>query len=317
MKPSEKLHKIFYDKDSHYIPRSLWKHHPHEEDRYEDFVQATLDFHTPHAFDVVKITPGSSFGIRDYGCSTGPHALPYGSVTYTPVVKDISQIKPLAPLDPSTGFLGMHASCVKAISSKIASSQILLQTVFSPVAQTINLLGIDLVMQEAERSSEEVWKIIDVLAATTEQFVQLISPYVDGFCYAIQESRFLQHFSQEFLNRYHALNTKILGRFDIIKMVHLHGAVHHFERICKYPIDILHWDEVASGIPLEHGKKKFPGIVSGGIDWPVNGWSHFDEMKEACNNTRLRVGSDRLLLSAGCTIPYQSPFDFIKAFREW
>jgi len=48
-------------------PRFLWRHHPYDEYNSDRFVSAVVNFHRRYPFDVIKITPRSSFGLRDLG----------------------------------------------------------------------------------------------------------------------------------------------------------------------------------------------------------------------------------------------------------
>jgi uroporphyrinogen decarboxylase len=316
MKARAKFQRIFRDKDPKYLPRTLWKHHPTDE-KTEDFVKATLDFHSLHTFDILKITPNSSFCVQDYGCEIASYGPLYGNVIYRAAFHDVGKWNELQPLDPAQKTLGLHVESAKAISKKIGPAQLVLQTIFSPLAQAINLIGLDALLCQIECSPSHVWKVINILAATTKNFIQAIASYVDGFCYAIQESSHLARFPPSFIDQYHPMNIELLGSYpELIKMMHLHGRIHEFSRFCQYPLDILHWDEEASGVSLPHGKTLFPGVVSGGIRWPEDGWKHSEEVVMACQAARKRIGAERFLLAPACVIPYKTPIEFTKTFAN-
>jgi uroporphyrinogen decarboxylase len=314
MKAAAKFKTIFSNKNPEYLPRTLWKHHPTEES-CEKFVKATLEFNALQNFDIIKITPNSSFCIQGYGCLIEAYGSIFGNVIYRPAFNDIKDWSKLTRLDPTKGTLGVQVESTKKIYEKIGVSQLVFQTIFSPLAQAINLIGLVPLLHYTNASPSHVWDVIEILAATTKNYIQAIAPYVDGFCYAIQESPHLTRFPQTFMDLYHKTNIELLeANPSLIKMMHLHGSVHEFSRFCRYPLDILHWDEEASGISLKSGKALFPGVVSGGISWPDGGWKSCDELARACHATRMRVGTERFLLAPACVIPYQTPPTLIEAF---
>ena len=46
-------------------PVALWRHFPVDDQRPETLAAATLDFQHHYNFDLVKVTPASSFAIKD------------------------------------------------------------------------------------------------------------------------------------------------------------------------------------------------------------------------------------------------------------
>jgi uroporphyrinogen decarboxylase len=48
-------------------PVALWRHFPVDDQVPETLAAATLDFQQHYDFDLVKVTPASSFSIKDWG----------------------------------------------------------------------------------------------------------------------------------------------------------------------------------------------------------------------------------------------------------
>ncbi len=48
-------------------PVALWRHFPMDDQNPESLAAATLDFQRHYTFDLVKVTPASSFAIKDWG----------------------------------------------------------------------------------------------------------------------------------------------------------------------------------------------------------------------------------------------------------
>jgi len=290
-------------------PRALWRHFPLEEFDTRAFVAATVQFQREHRFDLVKITPRSSFGIRDFGCRDEPSGDALGRPRYLgKVIRDPSDWERLMPLEPSRGALAQQVACIQGIRAALGTSVPIVQTVFCPLTQARNLAGLERLIQHGRLEPQALTRGLEVLAESSIRFIEQIRPWVDGICYVIQDA------GLEALpgSGYHALcgdldRAVLSAHQGPANMLHLHGPILEFERFCRYPVSILHWDEGAAGISMLEGKRLFPGVVSGGIDWPIEGWSGEEALEQACRATVARVGGDRFLLAAGCVIPYLTP----------
>lgn len=62
---------------------SLWRHFPVDDQRPEDLAAATVEFQTLYDFDFVKVTPSSSFCLRDWGAEDEWTGDPEGTRGYT------------------------------------------------------------------------------------------------------------------------------------------------------------------------------------------------------------------------------------------
>lgn len=300
------------------VPRALWRHYPQEEYDSDRFVAAVVQFHQNYPFDMIKITPRSSFSIRDFGVLDEVIENKLGIPTYlNQVIGNPEDWYKLTPRDPHQGYLKQQADCVEQIVSQLKSSFPVLQTIFSPISQAKNLCGLSRLIDHWQNHHQALMYGLEILAESSRQFIQTISPWIDGLFYVTQECGVKEFNQPSYLKSCRHLDKSILESHPgQAHMLHLHGKILNFKDYCSYPVTFLHWDEETSGISLSEGKHYFPGIVSGGITWPLEGWSNLNVLKTTCQDVLERVGRDRLLLSAGCVIPYGTNPLELKEFSQ-
>jgi uroporphyrinogen decarboxylase len=64
-------------------PVALWRHFPMDDQNPETLASATLDFQHHYDFDLVKVTPASSFSIKDWGAEDAWEGSTEGTRRYT------------------------------------------------------------------------------------------------------------------------------------------------------------------------------------------------------------------------------------------
>ena len=84
-------------------PVALWRHFPNEDQNPEALAAATLNFQEAYDFDLVKVTPASSFAVKDWGVEDEWKNNPEGSREYTKhVIREPKDWETLSVLDPAT-----------------------------------------------------------------------------------------------------------------------------------------------------------------------------------------------------------------------
>jgi uroporphyrinogen decarboxylase len=64
-------------------PVALWRHFPVDDQYPENLVKSTLDFQETFDFDLVKVSPASSYCLKDWGVDDEWQGNPEGSREYT------------------------------------------------------------------------------------------------------------------------------------------------------------------------------------------------------------------------------------------
>ena len=123
-------------------PVALWRHFPVDDQDPETLAAATLDFQRHYDFDLVKVTPASSYSIKDWGAEDVWEGHPEGTRRYTrQVIVKPQDWEHLPVLSPSSPHLARQLACLRIIRAALTPDTPLLQTIFSPLAQAKNLAG--------------------------------------------------------------------------------------------------------------------------------------------------------------------------------
>src|SRR5512138_2373082 len=117
-------------------PVALWRHFPVDDQDPKSLAEATLHFQRTFDFDLVKVTPASSFCLKDWGIEDEWRGATEGTREYTrPVIQNPEDWTRLEPLDPFTGYLGQQLHCLRLIIYELGPTTPVLQTIFSPLSQ--------------------------------------------------------------------------------------------------------------------------------------------------------------------------------------
>jgi uroporphyrinogen decarboxylase len=293
----------------------LWHHFPRADYHADAFVEATLDFHRRHDLDFVKISPRSSFCLRDYGAQDSLDVDLLGRPRYlNQVVREPSDWRKLRPLDPAAGWLGHTAECIRRIVAGVDPHTPVLTTIFSPATQARNLAGAATLTAHWRDHPGDVRAGLATLTESTLRFVSSLEAPIDGLFYAIQECG-LPDLAPGCLEMCSEFDHAILcARPWWLNVLHLHGKITGFDDYARYPVSVVHWDETESAISLAEGRDRCSKLVSGGVAWPDEGWPDTASLVNTARAAVARNGTERLVLAAGCVIPYQTPPEHIDAF---
>ena len=172
-------------------PVALWRHFPGDDQRPADLAAATVAFQRQYDFDFVKVTPASSFCLRDWGSQDVWSGSMEGTRDYVSrPVQSPSDWSQLATLDPGRGALGAQLECLSLIADELAGEVPFIQTIFSPLAQAKNLVGKERLLVHLRRYPDEVHAGLETITETTVRFVaQAIETGGDGGFYAVQHAQ--------------------------------------------------------------------------------------------------------------------------------
>ncbi|MCI0549904.1 MAG: uroporphyrinogen decarboxylase, partial [Anaerolineae bacterium] len=131
-----------------YPPVALWRHFPVDDQSPETLANATLHFQGNYDFDLVKVTPASSFCVKDWDVQDEWVGDTEGTRRYTQrVINDPHDWESLQVLDPTSPHLAGQLACLRLIRAGLGPDTPLLQTIFSPLAQAKNLAGDNLLLE--------------------------------------------------------------------------------------------------------------------------------------------------------------------------
>ena len=153
---------------------ALWRHFPVDDQTPETLAAATLNFQQTYDFDLVKVTPASSFCLKDWGVEDKWTGHTEGTRTYTRrIISGPKDWERLPVLGPRSKHLAAQLICLRLIRSKLTKETPVIQTVFSPLAQAKNLAGNETLLTHLRLYPEAVMKGLQIIAKSTRRFVEI------------------------------------------------------------------------------------------------------------------------------------------------
>lgn len=305
--------------------RALWRHFPVDDQDAERLAQATLAWQRLFEWDLVKVTPASSFCLKDWGAQDAWRGDAEGTREYThAVIQSPEDWERLPQLDPSPArgaHLYAQRQCLRQLRQELGRETPILQTVFSPLAQAKNLAGAERLLVHLRRYPEAVLKGLETITRTTQRFVEACveDGTVDGIFYAVQHAQATQLSEAEYRTFGRPFDLQILeaARPLWANLLHLHGQEIYAALFYDYPVQMLNWHDRESAPTLAEAARAFPGALCGGVGRETlvlgSGAQVLDEAEEAYAQS----GGRRLILSTGCVVPLTAPFGNLMALARF
>ena len=305
----------------HPTPTALWRHFPVDDQSPDGLAAATSAFQNTFDFDFIKVTPTSSFCLKDWGVEDRWNGNPEGTRDYTrrPIQRPEDWAS-LRLLDPAQGHLGAQLTCLRLLNGSFRPRTPVLQTIFSPMSQAKNLVGGSDLLVHLRRNPQELHAGLEIITQSTIRFLEeAVKTGIDGVFYAVQHAQYGLLSRQEFetFGRAYDLRVMEAARGLWLNLLHLHGENVMFELAADYPIAIVNWHDRESGPSLNEGQARFPGVVCGGLrqwDSMVLG-THQQVHAEAEDAIRATQGQ-RFVLGTGCVLPTTAPYGNVQSARR-
>jgi uroporphyrinogen decarboxylase len=305
-------------------PVALWRHFPVDDQTAEGLAHATLDFQRMYDFDFVKVTPASSFCLKDWGVQDEWHGATEGTREYTRrIIQTPEDWTHLLVLDPYNGSLGEQLACLRILVDEVNNDTDpvpVIQTIFSPLAQAKNLAGADRLLVHLRQYPEAVHVGLKVIAESTLKFIEAMRQVgVAGIFYAVQHASYILLSEEEYdqFGRWYDLQVLEPARDFWLNMVHLHGSAVMFHKFIDYPVQIINWHDRETYPSLGEAKKLFPRVLCGGLQREktmVLG-NPVQVTAEARDSVQETQGT-RFILGTGCVLPTIAPRSNILAARK-
>ncbi len=302
-------------------PVALWRHFPVDDQSPARLSEATVDFQRAYDFDLVKVTPASSFCIKDWGAKDEWHGASEGTREYTQrVIQHPADWEELTILDPTKGNLAAQIECLRKIVDELGDEVPVIQTVFSPLAQAKNLVGAENLSIHLRRYPGELLAGLNTIAVSIQRFVEAVQDTgAAGIFYAVQHAQYALLSEEEY---------DVFGRsFDMqalepamefkFNMLHLHGEQVMFDRFLDYPVAIINWHDRETAPSLAEARKKFSGALCGGLqrhETMVLGTP--EQVKAEAEDAFRQMDGQGLILGTGCVMPTIVPRGNIIAARN-
>ncbi|MBI2332349.1 MAG: uroporphyrinogen decarboxylase, partial [Chloroflexi bacterium] len=265
----ERIQACFKGEQTDHTPIAFWRHFPEEDQNPETLAAATLKFQQTYDFDIVKVTPSSSFMVRDWGVEDEWQNNPEGSREYTKhIIHDPQDWEKLKPLDPSTPHLAAQLKCLKLVREGVGTDTPVIQTIFNPMSQAKNLAGNDLLLEHIREYPEAVMKGLETITESTVKFIEAVHAIgADGIFYAIQHAQggILELDEYKSIALPYDQQTLRPAEEFWCNLLHLHGKDVYFSLLRLMNFQIVNWHDRETYPHLAEAQSMYRGVVCGGI----------------------------------------------------
>jgi len=301
-------------------PLVLWRHFPVADQDPLDLAKATLDFQSRFDFDLIKVSPSSSYCITDWKAQDEWRGNPEGTREYIhhPVASPEDWIN-LKSLDPNSGFLAKTLESIKLIQAKNSSHAPLIQTIFNPLSQAKNLAGKENLLLHMRKYPDALKTGLETITESSLDYLSILrNMKLDGIFFAVQHAQYSLVTEYEFSEFSKSYDLRILDacRDFAFRLLHIHGKNVMFNQVIDYPVNLINWHDRESEFSLNSGKQLSNSAVCGGIGLdtitfsaPAQVISEVIEAWEDSDHTGICMGT-------GCVMPVITPDVNIYAARK-
>lgn len=300
-------------------PVALWRHFPVDDQSPEALAAATLNFQQAYDFDLVKVTPASSFCVKDWGVEDQWAGDTEGTRRYTRHIIEVPRDwETLPSLDPTAPHLAGQLACLRLIRAELDPNTPLLQTIFSPLAQAKYLAGDDRLISHLRLYPDAVLKGLAAIAETTRRFVEACRETgIDGIFYAIQHAQASLLTFEEYKSFGLPLDKEILEPAGELwcNLLHLHGHDVYFSILDSLHFSIANWHDRETSPSLAEAQTLFAGTMCGGMRQDTLVFGNQVEVREEAADALRQTNGKRFILGTGCVVPIIASHGNIMAAR--
>ncbi len=302
-------------------PVALWRHFPVDDQTPEGLAAANLKFQQDYDFDLVKVTPASSFCLKDWGIGDEWTGADEGTRDYVRrVIHAPEDWEKLQVLSPTAGHLDAQLKCLRYIVDQLDPGTPVIQTIFSPLSQAKNLVGPEKLLVHLRKYPDALHAGLKTITEIVLRFTEAaLRTGIDGIFYAVQHAQYGLLSESEYLTFGKEYDMQCLqpAQAGWLNMLHLHGQDVMFDQVADLPIQILNWHDRETAPSLAEGKDRFSGVLCGGLrryesivlGTPEAIIAEAQDAIEATDGTRFILGT-------GCVTPIMAPHGNLLAARQ-
>jgi uroporphyrinogen decarboxylase len=309
---SERIRTVLTGEKPDRIPVALWRHFPVDDQDPLALAESSIAFQKEYDLDILKVTPASSFCLKDWGAQDVWEGNTEGTRMFTRnVIQKPGEWERLKVLDPGKGFLKEQLTCLKTIMKRVGGTVPVVQTIFNPLAQAKHLCGTDILMEHLIRYPESLRAGLGIITRTTVLFVEAcLEQGIDGIFLAVQhanasfpdEAEYRKWAAQDDLTILHA------ARNAWLNLLHLHGEKVFYSLAAEYPVQMVNWHDRESGPSLEGGYQQSRKTVCGGWrQWETMALGDEKKIDSEAKDAIRQMKGKHLVLGTGCVTPIIAP----------
>lgn len=321
MTKPERLQATIHGEATDRTPVALWRHFPGDDQDPEALALSTLAFQRQYDFDFIKVTPASSFCIRDWGAQDRWVGNQEGTreYSYRPVQSPEDWFT-LPRLDPDRGVLGGQLRCLELIHDIVGDEVPFIQTIFNGLSQAKNLVGKGNLVAHIRENPAAVRAGLQTITDTTVDFIRKSRERgIAGIFLAIQHASYELLTEKEYREFGIPYDQRLLEAADglWLNVLHLHGNRVMFDLLAGYPVHVVNWHDRETAPTLRQGQMVVRGAVLGGLrQWETMLRGSPSDVIGEAQDAMEQTGGRRFILGTGCVTPITAPWANLRAARE-
>jgi uroporphyrinogen decarboxylase len=310
----------------HAVDRSavaLWRHFPVDDRRAQELADAQCAFQRLWDWDLMKVSPTSSFGVEGWGVQD--RYLGNVEGTYEQSTSPIARADDwydLPVLDAAQGALGRQLRCLDLIGEELreqADPPPFIQTVFSPLAQAKKLAGLEAMLSMMRRKPRAFRAGLETIAQSTIGFVEGVTRTpAAGIFYAAQLATYTTLSEAEYREFGEPFDRRILEHLEgtWFNMLHIHGQEVMFDLLADYPVQAINWHDRETAPSLQEAMQRTDKVLVGGLDQQTLMCGTPEAVRAKAADALAQTGGRRFILGVGCVTMVASPWGNIAAARQ-
>lgn len=303
------------------IPVAFWRHFPVDDQSPEGLAESSINFQNQYDLDLIKVTPSSSFCLKDWGVTDHWTGDAEGTRDYDhSVIFTSDDWENLKSLDPRNGFLSDQLKCLRILSREFHQQVPILQTIFSPLAQAKHLVSDGRLLAQLRQNPEQLKVGLETITISTIRFIEEIRKCgIDGIFYAIQHAQLdlLSPTEYELFGKPYDLRILEAANDLWFNMLHLHGEDIMFDKVADYPVSGINWHDQQTSPTLANAKLNYKGIVCGGLrQWETMALGSPQQVYIETLAAIQQTEGKRFILGTGCVLPVITPHGNILAAKR-
>jgi uroporphyrinogen decarboxylase len=321
MSKRERLEACIRGEATDRLPVALWRHFPGDDQDPAQLAASTVAFQRQYDFDFIKVTPASSFCVRDWGVEDEWIGNEEGTreIRRHPIHTP-EQWHALPRLEAEQGALGAQLRCLERIHEAVGDEVPFIQTIFNPLSQAKNLVGKQNLVAQLREHPEAVRAGLETITATTAGFIEAARKRgIAGIFLAVQHASYELLSEAEYEEYGVPLDRRLLEAADglWLNVLHLHGNRVMFDLLAGYPVQVVNWHDRETPPTLREGQARVKGAVLGGLrQWETMLRGSPDQVRHEARDAVQQTGGRRFILGTGCVTPITAPWGNLRAVRE-
>jgi uroporphyrinogen decarboxylase len=290
------------------VPFCFW-HHFKAEGSGERLAALTYEFFVEKfRLDIVKIMPDL------------PYPAPEAPLT------QVEQMRFLPRLDLDTPMFKEQLSCIRILRSRLGEEYPLILTLFSPLTYAMRFFGKQKAIEEARRDPDTFEEGLGTIMSNLRRLMEAaIEAGASGIFFSSMGATSADFTLEEYKNLGWAYDIQALRGADAgwLNIVHAHadptqnGDELYFDLFDSYPVQVISWSDRVTGPDLRKASSRTEKCLMSGL-WergPLTQGSEI-ELKNEMLSALNQVGGRRLILANGCSVPDDTPEEWLHTARR-